>query len=457
MVSPNPGILFTAFLVPSNQDEFVSYRQDPNFSVMACQEETDEIASHFANRLVGELVPQEFVRTLCSQAPGAMEAGAVVADFGYGRFTVFTFNDGPFPNNIKDLPKLNIVLSIAPQAVDDPSTLPIIAASQGVFNLMRSLRSFNAAVYVKTTSQLIWTLDTNMPDTVNDVSRIVRVHNNGNNPVASSEPLKQEKSILPQVSIPSTESIPLIQIKDARMKSLKRNRIIKISREALILGKRAKFSKDETACLEEAFLENFLQHEEGENEDDRDFSSQKPKNEKADGITKSVSNNVEKDMKEKTMKDKVKDDEKVEANGEKKDTVMETKNHEVKDVKKNEEKVEVKYAKNDTVMNTKKHEVKNEAMDEEKVEVTGENKNTVNGTKKDEKNVEVKGARKDTVMDTKKDEVKETKNDAGIVVKGSVAEKDDTKISKRKEKALTKKEMKDLQAAMDILTNLENM
>lgn len=450
MVSQNPGILFTAFLVPSNKDEFASYRKDPNFSVMACQEESDEIASHFANRLVGELVPLEFVRTLCCQTPGAIDAGAVVADFGHGSFTVFAFHDGPFPN-IKDLPKLNIVLSIAPQSVEDPSTLPIVAAGQGVFNLMRSLRSFNATVYVKTTTQLIWTLDTNMPDSVNKVSRIVRVHNNGNNSVASSEPLKQEQMSIPTMSFPPTESPPLILVKnDAKVTSPKRKRIIKVGREALILGKRAKFSKEETAWLEEAFLENF-RHDENENKIDSSSSPQTPKAPKTDGVTNSVPKNMESDMKE-----KVKEDEgKVAKKGQEKNEIQDecAKKVTLKDILqdvnkadktnevKYEEKIEVKVAKNDTMTDTKKNEI----IDLSK----GAKKDSVMDTVKDD----LKSAKKNTVTEKAKD----AKKDTSIVVKEPVIEKGDPKSSKRKEKALTKKEMKDLQTAMDILTNLENM
>ena len=82
----NPGIPFTAFLVPSGTGTFSSSSTNPNFSVMASQEDTIETASEFANRLVGELVPSEFVRALCGHSPDAIAAGAVVADFGHGRF-----------------------------------------------------------------------------------------------------------------------------------------------------------------------------------------------------------------------------------------------------------------------------------------------------------------------------------------------------------------------------------
>jgi hypothetical protein len=253
MVSQNHGILFTAFLVPSDQEDADSYRQNPNYAIMASQEDTDENASAFANRLIGDLVPQDFLRTLCSQAPGALAAGAVVADFGHGRYTVFAFNDGPF-HQIKDLPKLNVALSIAPQAVSDPRTLPIVAAGQVVYHLMRSLRSPHAAIYVKTTPLLNWTLDSNMPTSISQVSRISRVYNADNHysvDPSPSEPAQQGPMV------PKAASVRIAAKSVATKPPAQRARATKVSREALQLGEKTEFNKEESACLEQAFLENF--------------------------------------------------------------------------------------------------------------------------------------------------------------------------------------------------------
>jgi len=250
-VSQKPGILFTAFLAPPQKENAVAYRQNPNFSVIASQEDSDETASDFACRVVGELVPREFVRTLCSQAPGAGAAGAVIADFGHGKFTVFAFKDGPFPA-VRDLPKLNVVLSIASQAVDDPSTLPIVASGQVMFHLFRSLGSSNAAVYVRTTNRLIWTLDVNMPTSISDLPQVVRVCSTERHIVAPTKGARRNDIVPVKTSIAAAE--PATKKAQSKRKQVPSP---KISSEAILLGKKTKFTKEESACLEQAFLESF--------------------------------------------------------------------------------------------------------------------------------------------------------------------------------------------------------
>ena len=267
MVSQNHGILYTAFLVPSDQEDADSYRQDPNYAIMATQEDTDETASAFAHRLIGDLVPQHFLRTLCSQAPGASDAGAVVADFGHGRYTVFAFHDDPLPS-IQDLPKLNVALSMSPESVNNPNTLPIVAAGQVVYHLLRSLRSPHVSIYVKTMPLLHWTHDSHMPTSISQVSRISRVYEDVDNhysvvvdqpspleppPAQQHEPKMVAAAVPPKAtSVGGAKSVAT-----KKPPPFQRAKATKVSREALQLGKETNFNKVESAILEQAFLEHF--------------------------------------------------------------------------------------------------------------------------------------------------------------------------------------------------------
>ena len=95
------------------------------------------------------------------------------------------------------------MLSISPVAVDDPNTLPIVAAGQVVYKLMRSLRSSTTCVYVKSSPELIWTPSANMPTSLDQLSRITRVYVADNNTTeAPSETARQHQVVEPSASLP---------------------------------------------------------------------------------------------------------------------------------------------------------------------------------------------------------------------------------------------------------------